>query len=314
MKILHPKDEFVNIKFVFYYMQTVHIKSETHKRYWISEYSKLPIPLPPLPEQNQIVAKIEELFSELENGKQRLETIKQQLKTYRQVVLKWAFEGRFTSVGTNRDLSRPNNILNTLPEGWKWVKVSEIGKIETGSTPSKKISTYYSNDFPFYKPTDLEAGYNVRSSSDNLSKLGIKEARFLPENSILVTCIGATIGKSGIIRTAGASNQQINAIIPSEKVNPNFVYYQAIAPLFQKSIKRNASSTTLPILNKTKFMNLEMILCPVKEQTAIVLEIETRLSVCDKMEETINNCLQYTESLRQSILKQAFEGKLVKTI
>src|SRR5215204_1249034 len=99
--------------------------------------------------------------------------------------------------------------INGLPKDWKIVDVSSIGRIETGSTPSKQNVDYYANDFPFYKPTDLEAGYNVRIARDNLSKTGIKEARFLPENSILVTCIGATIGKTGFIRKEGASNQQI---------------------------------------------------------------------------------------------------------
>ena len=93
MKILKPKNESVNIKFVFYYMQTVRITFDTHKRYWISVFSKLPIPSPPIKEQLTIVSKIEELFSELDNGITQLKTAKQQLKVYRQSMLKWALEG-----------------------------------------------------------------------------------------------------------------------------------------------------------------------------------------------------------------------------
>lgn len=120
-----------------------------------------------------------------------------------------------------------------LPKNWKLVKVSELGKVETGSTPSKSNQSFYADEFPFYKPTDLIAGYNVRKASDNLSELGISKARLLPVNSILITCIGATIGKTGIIRKCGASNQQINAIIPSKDYESNFIYYQTIAPNFQ---------------------------------------------------------------------------------
>lgn len=302
IKVLKPLSE-LDSKFLFYCLHILKIPDKGYARHF-QFLEKENFPIPPLFEQQQIVSKIEELFSELDKGKQQLEAVRLQLKTYRQAVLKWAFEGRLT----NKEIKE-----GQMPEGWKWVKVFDIGIIETGSTPSKKNSAYYSNDFPFYKPTDLDAGSNVRSSSDNLSKLGIKEARFLSENSVLITCIGATIGKSGIIRKAGASNQQINAIIPFKQFNPNFIYYQAIAPRFQNSLKKNASSTTLPILNKTKFMNLEMISCPIKEQNFIVQEIETRLSVCDKIEGTINNSLQQSGSLRQSILKQAFEGKLIKS-
>lgn len=66
-----------------------------------------------------------------------------------------------------------------LPKGWKWVKISDVGQVATGSTPSKQNAEFYSDEFPFYKPTDLEAGYNVRRASDNLSVLGIKEEHFL---------------------------------------------------------------------------------------------------------------------------------------
>ena len=319
----------VNRNYIAYYFQGPYYKqliSEISKGTNINNLKRehilnLNLPLPPDYEQQQIVEKIEELFSELDAGRRQLEAVKKQLETYRQSVLHQAFTGRL--VGTGRDLSDGSilssaatslneNNFSQLPEGWKWVKISDAGRIETGTTPSKKNLEFYSNDYPFYKPTDLEANYNVRYSIDSLSEKGISKARYLPENSILVTCIGATIGKSGIIRKAGAFNQQINAIVPNDQFDPNYIYYQVISPKFQKSIKENASSTTLPILNKSKFMDLPLAYCPLLEQRQIVQEIESRLSVCNKLEETIETCLQQSEALKQSILKQAFEGKLVK--
>lgn len=96
MKILKPTCELVCIKYLFYFMQTIRVNADTHKRYWISHYAKLPVALPPLPEQYRIVAKIEELFSSLDKGIENLKTAQQQLKVYRQAVLKWAFEGKLT--------------------------------------------------------------------------------------------------------------------------------------------------------------------------------------------------------------------------
>ena len=200
--------------------------------------------------------------------------------------------------------------IDQLPKDWKVVDVSSIGRIETGSTPSKQNSTFYNNDYPFYKPTDLQAGYNVRIANDNLSEAGIKQARYLPENSILVTCIGATIGKTGLIRKAGVSNQQINAIIPSENVEPSFIYYQVIGPVFQKLIKDNASATTLPILNKSKFQSLPFVIAPLKEQQQIVSKIEELFSEVDKGIEEIKTAQQQLKVYRQAVLKWAFEGKL----
>ena len=197
-----------------------------------------------------------------------------------------------------------------LPKDWRLVPISEIGKIETGTTPSKAISEYYGTEFPFYKPSDLEAGINVFKSTDGLTKLGVDKARYVPEFTTLVTCIGATIGKTGFIKIGGAFNQQINAIIPNEKSNAKFIYYQAISLGFQKQIKANASATTLPLLNKSKFQLLTMVTCSIETQQAIVSKIEELFSELDKGIEDLKTAQQQLKTYRQSVLKWAFEGKL----
>lgn len=202
--------------------------------------------------------------------------------------------------------------LPELPNGWTYVKVSSLGDIETGTTPSKAKSEYYGNKYPFYKPTELDAGFNVREAKEYLSESGIKHARFLPANSILVTSIGATIGKTGIIRVSGASNQQINAIVPHEIFNPNFIYFQAVGQQFQDQIQLNAVATTLPIINKSKFEKLVFAICSFEEQNFIVDDIETKFSITDKMEESIIQNIKFSDTLRQSLLQKAFIGKLVE--
>jgi type I restriction enzyme S subunit len=93
MKILVPTSKFVNMKFTFYGMQVNKIRSDTHKRYWISVFSKKKFLLPPLPIQRAIVTKIENLFASLDKGIADLKKAQEQLKVYRQAVLKMAFEG-----------------------------------------------------------------------------------------------------------------------------------------------------------------------------------------------------------------------------
>lgn len=294
----------------------------------------LRIRLAPINEQNRIVEKIEELFTKLDAGVAALEKVRAQLKRYRQAVLKAAFSGQLTAEwrqkhsGVGAGFSRPmggfqtsdsdegritqqNGNLPDLPKGWELKTINELGDIITGTTPSKSNLGYYGNDFPFYKPTDLNYGYYVRNSVDGLSKEGIKKGRYLPEKSVLVTCIGATIGKTGLIRKAGSCNQQINAIVPKESILPEYVYFICTSPQFQKTIFDNASSTTLPILNKGKFGILPFPLPTIEEQHQIVSEIERRFSVADEVEKTIINALKQARRLRQSILKMAFEGKLV---
>ncbi len=97
MKILIPSSPEINIKFLYYLMQVTHVNTDSHKRYWIGIYSNVKIAIPSFAEQERIVAKIEELFSELENGIAALKTAREQLKVYRQAVLKHAFEGKLTA-------------------------------------------------------------------------------------------------------------------------------------------------------------------------------------------------------------------------
>ena len=237
--------------------------------------------------------KIEALFAGIDEGVERLKSAQAQIKQYRQSVLKSAFEGKLTQT----------NMMD--------IKVKDLGNIITGSTPNTSHTEYYGDDYPFYKPTDLNMGYYVNYANDTVSELGFSISRQLPEKSILVTCIGATIGKTGLIRKKGICNQQINAIIPCNKYVPEFIYFYAISRKFQNDIKNNASATTLPILNKTSFENLNFKSCLLAEQQRIVEEIEKRFTVADVLKKAVNEGLEKADKLKQSVLKKAFEGKLV---
>lgn len=321
-------------KFLCYYLNFLDyhpfVTGTTRLKLNQSSMRQIPIINPPLPEQKKIVEKIEELFSGLDSGVASLKKAKAQIRLYRQSVLASAFSGRLHQDSSDYKINRikeknksgkslnpanPQILVNhgsdNLPDGWKWVKVSDVGDIVTGTTPSKKVSEYYGNDFPLYKPTDLNAGINTRKASDNISKLGATKARLLPEKSTMVTCIGATIGKTGLNKITGTTNQQINSIIPNKNYIPECVYYFCISEFFQDQIKTNASSTTLPILNKSKFELLPFIQIPLTQQTQIVEEIEKRFSEADNLEKAIDDSLAKSETLRQSILKKAFEGQLV---
>ena len=106
MKMLTPTCSLVDIKYAFYFMQTIQINTDTHKRYWISVYSKKQIPLAPQNEQARIVSKIEELFSEIDKGVENFTAARNQLKVYRQALLKHAFEGRLTEQWRKENAAR----------------------------------------------------------------------------------------------------------------------------------------------------------------------------------------------------------------
>ena len=198
-----------------------------------------------------------------------------------------------------------------VPSGWVWTIVGEVGEVITGSTPSKDIAEYYGGDIPFYKPTDLDLGINTNSASDTLTIEGYNLSRKLPVGSILVTCIGATIGKTGLISTEGACNQQINAIIPSSLITSTFLYYSCISEYFQIEIRNHASATTLPILNKNNFTKLLIPLPPLSEQQRIVKEIERWFALIEQIEQSKADLQTTIKQAKSKILDLAIHGKLV---
>ena len=325
------------------------------------------VPIAPQPEQHRIVAKIEELFSELDASEESLTRARAQLGLYRQSLLKAAFQGKLTADwrAANPDklespealLSRirkeredryrqaledwqtalsewrakgevgrkpakpgrpsaidihPNILeLPSVPSGWTWVTTSSVGDVETGNTPPTKNPEYFGGSVPFFKPTDLDAGIHTTVARDHLTDEGLEVSRSFPAGSVLVTCIGATIGKTGLVSVGGACNQQINFIVPDGLATSKFTFFQITGPAFQEEIMQNANSTTLPILNKSKFSSLPFAVCSLDEQREIEDILDTQLSVIDATETEITTALTKITALRQSILKKAFAGELV---
>ena len=326
--ILEPK-YFFNEKLFYYFCLALDFPNKGYSRHF-QYLAKTIMKIPPLEIQKRIVARLESAFEKIEKGSAHLQDAKTKLAKYKQSLLKSAFDGTLTAAASLResaadeaihkvdchDLTSSNLAMTDkenpkLPQGWTIKTLGELGEIVTGSTPNTKNREYYGDEYPFYKPTDLNLGYCVENSSDMVSSKGFEISRKLPSKSILVTCIGATIGKTGLIRNAGICNQQINAIIPKQNICPEFVYFYCISNAMQELIKTNASATTLPILNKTAFSKLPIPLPPLETQKQIVKLLEKHLQHADKTGEFIESALNKAKQLKQSLLKSAFLGKLV---
>lgn len=196
---------------------------------------------------------------------------------------------------------------------WQVKKLREICTIVTGSTPRKSKTEYYGVHYPFFKPSDFDKSYFLQSAKDNLSNLGIQKARFLPKKSVLVVCIGS-IGKVGLTRTEGSCNQQINAIIANNEIlMPEFIYFYAISNKFQNLLKTTSSATTLAILNKSKFENLEIPFPSLDEQNLIVKKIEDFFEKINFAVLKLQKSKELIEIYKQSVLSHAFSGKLTNS-
>lgn len=149
---------------------------------------------------------------------------------------------------------------------WEETKLSGTGKIVTGTTPSTINSSYYGDKFPWITPTDINEHKNISSSAKYLTEEGLTVGRFIPKNSLLVTCI-ASIGKNAILRLDGSCNQQINAIIPSNKYNVDFLYY--LLEQGKNILVRFAGAGGMHILNKEDFSRLKFSMPILEEQERI---------------------------------------------
>lgn len=311
VKVLKPK-EIIEPKFLFYSLFTIKIEDKGYARHFQLLEKEL-FPLPPLETQQAIVSKIEELFSELDKGVEDLKTAQQQLKTYRQSVLKYAFEGKLT----NKKVKD-----GELPKGWNIFKIGEVCKTIDGDRgPNYPKKEEFSKE-----------GYCLYLSTKN-----VREDRFLFEETIFITKEKDEKLRSGklqkndvVITTRGTLGNvalydnkvpfkhiRINSgmlilRIENENLNNYYLMKFITSPVFINQLKNMQTGTAQPQIPANILREIEIPIPPnLEEQHQIVQEIESRLSVADKMEESIAQSLQQAEALRQSILKKAFSGELV---
>ncbi|MDI3322007.1 restriction endonuclease subunit S [Pinibacter soli] len=309
--VIKPDRDLVLSKYVYLYSLSPKIWEEIRKyivettqaNVGISSIKRFEFPLPNIETQQAIVSKIEELFSELDKGIENLRTAQQQLKTYRQSVLKWAFEGRLTN----------ENVKDgELPEGWKRVKISEISKVVRGGSPRPAGDLrYYQGNIPFLKVADVtnNVGMFLTTFQYTIKEAGLHKTRQIKPNTLLLSNSGATLGIPKICMIDATINDGIAAFLDLDQRSNQYLYY------FWESKTRELRNINMgaaqPNLNTDLIKDYNLPYCSFEEQHKIVEGIESRLSVADKMEESINESLQQAEALRQSILKKAFVGKLI---
>jgi type I restriction enzyme S subunit len=359
--------------YLFYCRPKLHAvgKGGTQKNISQTVLKQFAFPLIPLPEQRAIVAKIEELFSDLDKGIADLKKAQDQLKVYRQAVLKKAFEGELTKEWREQqtDLPTADELFEQIKEerqkhyeqqieNWKQAVKTWEEKGKEYSRPSKpKKLTEFTTDFeekilelpdkweegvleyvadaidpqPSHRtPPKVEGGIpyisiadidkdsgeikfdGARKVSENVLQEHINRYK-LTEGDFVIGKIG-TIGKPFFIPIERFFTLSANVVLvrPFKATSiPKFLYHLNLSPIIEQQFKKGAKATTQAAFGIKKVRLLRVPLCSVEEQHQIVQEIESRLSVCDKVEENINESLEKAKALRQSILKKAFEGTLL---
>ncbi|MFC2423939.1 MAG: restriction endonuclease subunit S [Fusobacterium polymorphum] len=185
---------------------------------------------------------------------------------------------------------------------WKKVKLVDICEIITGNTPLKKEKEYWDKDeVPFITPPELKyEGINYITPNIYVSKIGAKQGRIIPKNSICVCCIGS-LGKLGILKEDAITNQQINSLILKNK-NVDLLYLYFYLKTIKNNLESIASSTTVKIINKSSFEKIEIILPNLEIQK----KISKKLELLENNIDFRKNQLNYLKELNKSLFTRIF--------
>jgi type I restriction enzyme S subunit len=357
-------------EYVYYFLKSAKSLAEnrasgtTFKELSGSVFSRLPLPLAPTTEQHRIVAKIEELISELDNGIESVKTAREQLQVYRQALLKSAFEGKITeqwrethkstlespdhliarikkernsdyktrisawSAVSDKNGGKPRppktfapldkrefQELPTLPDSWIWEKLGwmtcgvEYGtaakSLESGSVPVLRMGNIQNTKFDW---SDLV----YTSDEEEIRKYSLREGDVLFNR----TNSPELVGKTAIYRAGERPALFAGYLIRVNQI-PTIVDNQYLNLFLNSRIARQhgnrvkTDGVNQSNINGEKLSNYPFPYCSLTEQCEIVKILEEKLSLVDQLEGAIALELEKAETLRQSILRKAFSGKLV---
>lgn len=285
----------LNLRYLLYYFKYFEVQLQqkgtgtTFKAITQDIIKNLEIPVPPIPEQERIVSKIEELFSKLDASVAELQTAKEKLKVYRQAVLKEAFSTceKCTKISdvcqhvTDGDHMPPPKADHGIP----FVMISSIKKAQINWENTKHVTENY-----------YEA---------------IGELRTPRKGDILYTVTGS-FGIPVMVDTDKkfCFQRHIALLRPNEKITQKYLFYVLQTPHVYTQASKKATGTAQKTVGLSVLRDITFPYCSVEDQMRIVEFLEQHLTTCDSIEETIDTSLRLANALRQSILKRAFEGAL----
>lgn len=308
----------------------------------VTAISNIEVPLPSLVEQKKILGKIDSISNEHEDFLNESDVQIDLFGKLRQAVLQEAIEGKLTAEWRKKNpalISGENHASNllekiraekdrlikegkirkekplppitndekpfALPDGWVWCRLGDWGVTQTGTTPSTFETTNFGNFVPFIKPADISLK-GIDYANEGLSERGLAEGRLISTNSILMVCIGGSIGKSYFTDRDVSCNQQINCITPLADVESKFLQQFLQSTYFQVEVWDKAMKSSTPIINKGKWEEIPLLIPPPLEQRAILGRLDKIMAMIDELERQIAERKDQAEMLMQSVLRDAF--------
>jgi len=289
----------VDSRWVMYALQTPAVRRWASERMYgvgrprlgLKTIRAIPIPLPPLEEQQRIVEILEDHLSRLDAATSSLSRTRRRLD-------------RFKASALGATWSESDRLGDRLA-------LELVGDVITGATPRDRLSGAGAARIPFVTPGDVGHGEVIGEVARSMSLDSLPPGRVLRKPAVLAVCIGATLGKIGWTDRLVSTNQQINALLIGNNL-PAFVAALMAAPEFQSQMRDRASATTMPILNKGQFSKLQVPVPTPDDQQRLLARLELMLESAQRQGEAAAAAEIRTKRLRQSLLAAAFSGRLTE--
>lgn len=288
---IKAKNDVALDSYIFYFLQTIDARDLCQDQSYPSlnrnQIAGVEVPLPPLDEQQRIVEKLDIAFAEINLLEEKLQFI----------------DGKANELFQ----SLQSEAFTSIENEWQPIRLGELGKWITGSTPSTTNKKFWGNEVPFVTPADLSASGELGKIGRQISKLGSEQVRLITAPSVLLVCIGATLGKVAWTNQTITTNQQINALqVDGNKVNTKFVMYLLSSPSVQKKLWNASTGTTVPILNKGNLESIVVSIPSLEKQNEIVEKLDRLFMEIELLRKQFEFEKDKVSTLRQSLLRNTF--------
>ncbi|MDD7147101.1 MAG: restriction endonuclease subunit S [Lachnospiraceae bacterium] len=312
LTLVRPKEQ-INKRYVDYYFQSQiyrerirSLASGVNINNIRTEYiTNSPIPLPPLAEQQRIVEQIENLFSKLDEAKEKAQDVVDRFEERRVAIIHKAFEGVLTRAWrTANDISY---------ESWQKISLKDCGRWFGGGTPTTSVDAYWENgDIPWITSKDMKDRI-IEDSLMHITMTGVENssANYCDEPAVLF------VMRSGILRRVFpvcmvkrpfTVNQDLKACVPN--INQEYLYW--VCTGYEKDIRENCmkSGTTVESVEAKKLMDYKIPVATPEEQIEVVNQIEKLINKEEAAKEAAESVIDSIELMKKSILAKAFRGEL----
>lgn len=313
---------------------TINIKGTTRPNVNANVLKGLKIPLPPLPEQQRIVTKIESLFSKIDKAKELIEEAREEFENRKSAILAKAFRGELTEKWREENLTiepvikhlnevssregkkiksvnygEDNKIPYEIPKTWEWLELQSIGSLERGRSKHRPRNDerLFGGPYPFIQTGDVaRSGVEIQSHSQTLSEFGLQQSKLFPKGTVCIT-IAANIGDTGILTYDCCFPDSVVGFTPNELTISRYVNYYL--NVIKGDLEHYAPATAQKNINLGILKDIIIPVAPLEEQTQMVKIIDELLYQESRIEE-LTQLEEQIELLKKSILAKAFRGKL----